>query len=108
MENSQIKKLSTVLISLLKEGEVGLLAKILYNHGIRVYPLEVSEKPVAEFRLKYLRTSLGMTLEQLSQKLDMPLSTLAGYENGRREAPYKVLIKISRFFGVSIDYLLGQ
>ncbi|MEZ3497545.1 MAG: helix-turn-helix transcriptional regulator [Lachnospiraceae bacterium] len=30
------------------------------------------------------------------------------YENGKRDIPTQVLIRLAAYYGVSIDYLLGQ
>ncbi|CAH1200781.1 hypothetical protein PAECIP111893_01565 [Paenibacillus plantiphilus] len=60
-------------------------------------------------RLKELRTRKKMSQEELSIKLSIPRATIAGYESGSRSLPREPrLKKISNFFGVSIDYLLGH
>ena len=57
--------------------------------------------------LKFLRKSLNMTLQQLSDELGTSPQVLSRYERGEHQADYNTLAKIARFFNVSIDYLLG-
>lgn len=56
--------------------------------------------------LKDLRESHNLTQGQLAKYLDVSRSTIAGYESRNRQPDYEKLITISRFFHVSIDYLL--
>lgn len=58
-------------------------------------------------RLKELRKQRGLSLKELAEFLGLSESTISLYENSKREASYTVLQKLSKFFGVSIDYLLG-
>ena len=58
-------------------------------------------------RLRELRKRRNMTLDEASKKLNIPLTTLAGYENEKRKPPIDMLIKFSDFYGVSVDYIIG-
>ncbi len=58
-------------------------------------------------RLKELRKERGLSLKELADVLGVAESTVSLYENSKREASYTVLQKLSNYFGVSIDYLLG-
>ena len=58
-------------------------------------------------RLKHLRTSKSLSQEQLARNLNITKSMISAYENSIRMPSYDVLIKISLFFHVSTDYLLG-
>ena len=58
-------------------------------------------------RLKRLRESRGLTQKEISLKLEMPQRTYSSYENNEREPNSEILKKMSFFFGVTIDYLLG-
>lgn len=60
------------------------------------------------FKLKELRLENGLKRSELSQKLGIPASTLANYENETRQAPYDVLILLANFFDVSVDFLLDR
>jgi len=59
-------------------------------------------------RLKSLRIDSDLTQEELANILHINRSTLSNYENIGREPNYTLLIKISDYFNVSIDYLLGK
>lgn len=58
-------------------------------------------------RLRDLRTSAGMTQEEISEKLNLDKSAICNYELGRRKAPIAVLIKYMEIFNVTMEYLLG-
>ena len=58
-------------------------------------------------RLKELREEMGLTQKQLSEKLQMNSVTYLHYEKGQREPPLSLLADMSKFFGVSVDFLLG-
>ena len=59
--------------------------------------------------LKELRESNCITQEQLARQIDVSRSTIAGYESKNREPDFDKLLSLSRFFHVSVDYLLtGQ
>ena len=59
-------------------------------------------------RLKALRKSRKMTQEDVAKALGLSKSTVGMYEQGRREPPYELLLKISELFGVSVDWLLAR
>lgn len=58
-------------------------------------------------KLKSLRTSKHLSQEKLAQRLGITKSMVSAYETSMRMPSYEVLIRIARFFNVSIDYLLG-
>lgn len=59
--------------------------------------------------LKKLRTENGITQEELAAFLNVTRPTVAGYETKGKEPDFRVLILLSEYFNVSIDYLLtGQ
>ena len=59
-------------------------------------------------RIAELRAKLGISMKEAAARLDMPYTTYVNYEKGTREPNSETLIKLSRFFGTSIDYLLGK
>lgn len=59
-------------------------------------------------RVKELRKQKHITQEELGKVLDIQKAAISKYENGRAEPSTEVLKKMSSFFGVSIDYLLGN
>ncbi|MBQ5328372.1 MAG: helix-turn-helix transcriptional regulator [Oscillospiraceae bacterium] len=58
-------------------------------------------------RLRDLREDADLTQEQLVQKLGMHKTTYTNYEQGKREPPFDFIIKIAKFYNVSIDYIAG-
>ena len=58
-------------------------------------------------RLISLRKNKGLTQSELALKLDISRSSLSLYEIDKREPDIDMLCKFSKFFGVSVDYLLG-
>lgn len=56
--------------------------------------------------LKELRESRNITQEELASYLKVSRPTIAGYETKNRQPDFEKLIKLSRYFNVSIDYLL--
>lgn len=59
-------------------------------------------------RLKRLRLEKGMTQKQLAERVSLATSAISSYESGNRYPTYDVLIKFTRIFHVSTDYLLGN
>ncbi|MBU5333597.1 helix-turn-helix transcriptional regulator [Anaerocolumna aminovalerica] len=64
--------------------------------------------PTFSTRLKDLRLSKNMTLEQLGKEIDSTKATIGNFENGNRKPSLDMLIKLADFFNVSIDYLVGR
>ena len=60
-------------------------------------------------RLKELREEKQITQKSLADILGLnSRTTIANYEQNDREPDFETLIKIAKYFEVSIDYLLGQ
>ncbi|MBP3619672.1 MAG: helix-turn-helix transcriptional regulator [Clostridia bacterium] len=57
--------------------------------------------------LKMLRKEEGLSQDKLALLLETSRSTISFWENGEREPTMSSLIKLSKFFKVSIDYLVG-
>ena len=57
--------------------------------------------------LKNLRKGKGMTQSELGSKIGLSKAVISKYETGLGYPSFDVLIRISRFFGVSTDYMLG-
>lgn len=58
--------------------------------------------------LKSLRTSQGLTQDELSRNLRISRSTIGMYESGAREPDFETLELIADYFNVDTDYLLGR
>ncbi len=57
--------------------------------------------------LKELRNEKGLSQKQLSKELGVLERTISYWESGSRECDFDTLILISKFFDVSVDFLLG-
>ena len=58
-------------------------------------------------RLRDLREDHDLTQSQLVEKLNMHKTTYTNYEQGKRDLPLEIAIKIAKFYGVTLDYLAG-
>lgn len=58
-------------------------------------------------RIKQLRDEAGLSQMELSEKIGLSQSAIARYELNKTEPKASDIIKLSEFFGVSADYLLG-
>ncbi len=59
-------------------------------------------------KLKQLRIENGLNQTQLGQVLSVDQRTISNWENAIREPNYDMLLKISDYFEVSTDFLLGK
>ncbi len=58
-------------------------------------------------RIFELRTEFGLSQRDLAQAINFGKSIIYYWESGEREPNTKALVTLSRFFNVSIEYLLG-
>lgn len=59
-------------------------------------------------RLKELRIEKNISRKQLANFLFVSERLISYWENGKRECDFDTLICLSKYFDVSIDYLLGN
>lgn len=59
-------------------------------------------------RLRELREDKDLTQSAIAQYLDISQTGYSQYEIGKNDIPTRVLIKLSLFYGVSVDYLLNM
>ena len=59
-------------------------------------------------RLRDLREDRDLSQTQLAKLLGMSQTGYSKYETGENDIPTHILIKLSRFYNTSIDYLLGE
>ncbi len=62
---------------------------------------------VVHLRLKDIREDSDITQISLAAYLNIKQNTYSQYENGQRQIPLDSLIKLSKFYNTSVDYLLG-
>ncbi len=58
-------------------------------------------------RIRDLREDKDLKQKDLAEYLNCSQVCYSYYEIGKREIPAEVLIALSKFYGVSVDYLLG-
>lgn len=57
-------------------------------------------------RIRDLREDKDLTQKEMAQALNCSQQVYSNYELGQRDIPTDILIKLSAFHGVSVDYLL--
>lgn len=59
------------------------------------------------YRLRDLREDNDLSQETVADYLHVSQATYSRYENGKLDIPSAALIALSKYYGVSVDYLLG-
>lgn len=65
-------------------------------------------KNVFPQRLKSLRKEKGLKQSELAVHFNVSKSAVSGWEIGRNQPNYDMLIQMSIYFEVSVDYLIGR
>ncbi|GHS88279.1 hypothetical protein AGMMS49957_09500 [Synergistales bacterium] len=71
--------------------------------GLSVVILDVFAK-----RLKELRLSRRMTLQNVGDVIGSNRNTLSNLENAQKSPSLNMVLALADFFGVSVDYLVGR
>jgi len=58
-------------------------------------------------RIRDLREDKDLSQDQLSKLLNISQSTYSRYESGTLDIPSEALITLAKFYGVTVDYILG-
>ena len=58
-------------------------------------------------RIRDLREDHDLTQKEVSRTLNCSQQVYSNYELGQRDIPTDILIRLSAFYDVSVDYLLG-
>ena len=58
-------------------------------------------------RIRDLREDHDLTQRYMAEVLNCSQQVYSNYELGQRDIPTDILIKLSRFYLVSVDYILG-
>lgn len=58
-------------------------------------------------RIRELRTSFGWSQVELAEKLNISKQTVSNWENDNIQPSIEMLVRVSKMFRVSTDYLLG-
>lgn len=59
-------------------------------------------------RIRDMREDRDLNQTQVARMLGMSQTGYSKYETGENDIPTTVLIRLARFYGTSIDYLLGE
>ena len=59
-------------------------------------------------KLKELRLEKGLTQRALGEALGFCNQTISFWESGQREPDLDALVKVAKYFDISVDYLLGN
>ena len=58
-------------------------------------------------RLRDLREDHDLTQDQLVSQLGLNKTTYTNYEQGKREIPFALAIRLAQLYNVSLDYIAG-
>ena len=58
-------------------------------------------------RIRDLREDRDLTQKEVAKSLNCSQQVYSNYELGQRDIPTHVLIELSKFYKVSVDYILG-
>ena len=58
-------------------------------------------------RIKDLREDADKTQQDIADIFGMYLTTYRRYETGEREPPFNFIIRLAKFYNISIDYIAG-
>ena len=58
-------------------------------------------------KIRDLREDRDLKQRELAEYLNCSQRVYSNYELGQRDIPTDILIKLSKFYNVSVDYLLG-
>ena len=59
-------------------------------------------------RIRNLREDRDLSQTKVAKMLGMSQTGYSKYETGENDIPTAILIKLARFYGTSVDYLLGE
>ena len=69
--------------------------------------LQIVAMSLLSDNMRYLRARMGMSQQAVADQLVITRGRYAKYEDGMSEPPIELLVKISRYFHVSIDLLVS-
>lgn len=59
-------------------------------------------------KIRELRKARGMTIKDMAERFHVSVAAVGFWEQGKNEPNYDTLLKMSDFFGVTVDYILGR
>lgn len=60
-----------------------------------------------KYRLRDLRREKNLTGAELGKILNLKKTTISSWENGKSYPEVETLLKLAKYFDVSLDYLMG-
>ena len=58
-------------------------------------------------RIKELREDSDRTQAEVAAFLSVAQNTYCNYENGKRDIPIALLVRLAGYYGVNLEYILG-
>lgn len=80
----------------LHKSQYAILAYVIIYSVINMYE-----------RIRNLREDRDLNQTQLAKQLNISQATYSRYESGYLDIPSEILIELSKFYNVSVDYILG-
>lgn len=74
--------------------------EISYNYFHKIYVGD-------NVRLKDLREDSDLTQQAIANLLNIKQNTYCQYEKGMRQIPIELLVRLAKYYGVSVDYILN-
>lgn len=96
-----------------REPDLQTVVKIANYFGISLDELlnlddyTEEEKKTVGGRIKQARIAKGLKQSELAEMLELAASTVALYEQNRREPNLKTIVKLAKILDLSLNYLLG-
>jgi len=87
-----------------------MLFCVTYKHillNLRILMLHSSRGDKMRLRIGELREDNDLKQTVVAKALHMERTTLSKYETGKIDIPASMLIRLAKYYNVSIDYLLG-
>ena len=69
--------------------------------------IESKSLTVIEIRIRFLRDLKGLTQKNLAKSLNVSQALINSWENGYQNISLRQLVKLSYFYQVPIDYIIG-
>ena len=60
-----------------------------------------------QIRIRDMREDSDLTQREIAEYLHCDQSLYSKYERGERVIPLEVIVKLAKYYGTSVDYLLG-
>lgn len=77
------------------------------SHGEIIYNQHIFYRE-EKMRIRDIREDRDLTQKQIADFLHIRQNTYSQYENGHRQIPVEILVKLAQYYNTSVDYLLGM